>query len=114
LLRTSASRRIRSANCEFSMATAAEAVRDARIVHVQHAEHAVLAADQRRADGRADLLHQDRFSPEAVVLAGVVGEQRDLLEHRLSRDGLRHRPGSVAPTLVTRDLGDELQVRVAQ
>ena len=61
------------------------------VVDVENAERLVLAADERDADRRANLLHEDRLAAEARVLAGVVGENRDLVLERRAGDRLRHR-----------------------
>src|SRR5439155_9395349 len=81
----------------------AEAVRRRHVVDVEDAEHAVLTANERAADCRANLLHEHGLAAEADVLAGVVRENRDLVAHGGSCDGARYGPRRVAAAGVTGD-----------
>ena len=84
------------------------------IVDVQNAEHPILGADEWAADGRSDLLHENRLAAEARILTGVVGKDRHLVLDHLARDRLRHRPRLGAATLVAGNLGRELSAFLAQ
>src|SRR6185437_6653999 len=52
----------------------AEAMGGGDVVDVEHAECSVFAADERHADRRTDLLHEDRLAAEARVFTGIVGQ----------------------------------------
>src|SRR6185312_3695602 len=84
------------------------------VVDVENAEGAVFAADERAADRRANLLHEDRLAAEPRVFAGIVGENRNFVLERFAGDRLRHGTGRVAAALVARDLRHEVAIVVDQ
>ena len=66
-----------------------ESMRRRHVIHVEHAEHALgtfVSADERHADGRADLLHQDGLAAEALVFTRVVRLNRDPVHDRRAGD----------------------------
>ena len=83
----------------------AEAVGRRHVVR-QH-RYAILAANRRAAD-RARSAASGSMTAESRVLARVVGQSRDFVLDCLPSDRLWHRTRLLTPTLVARDLWNEL------
>src|SRR4029077_4028363 len=68
----------------------AEPVGGRDVVDVENAERFAFAPDERDADRRANLLHENRLAAEARVFSGVVGENSDFVVEGSPRDRLRY------------------------
>src|SRR5689334_16025588 len=86
----------------------AESMTGFDVVDVQHAECVVFAPDERAANGRANLLHDDRLAAKTRVLPCIVRENRNLVVQRGPRDGLRDRTVGGAAVFLSGDLWYEL------
>jgi hypothetical protein len=78
-------------------------MRFAGMVDVQHPER-LLAAEERHADRRPDLLQHDRLAGKTRIRAGVIGEDGDAIPQRRPRDRLGYGAGAVGAAPVACDL----------
>ena len=86
----------------------AEAVRRRHVVDVEHAEHAVFAADQRTADRRRICCMRIDWPPKRVSSPALSERIATLSCDDLARDRLRHGARLLAAALVARDLRYQL------